>query len=114
VYNFPYLCFYLSQTPLLGTITTAFTRMIYKMRIYLSAAEGDLNANGSDLIVFNYLTIKVATDNFSKENKLGEGGFGAVYKVTYGNTSVGEIFHEIETVKCKLKIRKVYNYCDNW
>lgn len=63
-----------------GTMTTAFTRMIYKMRIYLSAAEEDLNGNGSDLIVFNYLTIKVATDNFSKENKLGEGGFGVVYK----------------------------------
>jgi hypothetical protein len=26
-------------------------------------------------------TIKSATDNFSEENKLGEGGFGPVYKV---------------------------------
>ncbi|KAK2358056.1 cysteine-rich receptor protein kinase [Trifolium repens] len=62
-----------------GTMTTI-TRMIYKLRIYLSAAEEDLDENGSDLIVFSYLAIKVATDNFSEENKLGEGGFGAVYK----------------------------------
>ncbi|CAI8610483.1 unnamed protein product [Vicia faba] len=62
-----------------GTVAIL-TRMIYKLSIYLSAAEEDLSGNASDLIVFGYLTIKVATDNFSKENKLGEGGFGAVYK----------------------------------
>ncbi|PNX77054.1 G-type lectin S-receptor-like serine/threonine-protein kinase, partial [Trifolium pratense] len=64
---------------LLGTVSTI-TRMIYKLRIYLSAAEEDLDENCSDLIIFSYLAIKVATDNFSEENKLGEGGFGAVYK----------------------------------
>ncbi|CAI8610479.1 unnamed protein product [Vicia faba] len=62
-----------------GTVAIL-TRMIYKLSIYLSAAEEDLSGNASDLIVFGYLTIKVATDNFSTENKLGEGGFGAVYK----------------------------------
>ncbi|XP_058759454.1 cysteine-rich receptor-like protein kinase 10 isoform X2 [Vicia villosa] len=62
-----------------GTVTIL-TRMIYKLRICFSEAEEDLNGNASDLIVFGYLTIKVATDNFSKENKLGQGGFGAVYK----------------------------------
>ncbi|KAK2656937.1 hypothetical protein Ddye_009989 [Dipteronia dyeriana] len=29
---------------------------------------------------FNFSTIRDATDNFSNENKLGQGGFGAVYK----------------------------------
>ncbi|XP_059439294.1 cysteine-rich receptor-like protein kinase 44 [Corylus avellana] len=29
---------------------------------------------------FDFGTIKLATDNFSNENKLGQGGFGAVYK----------------------------------
>ncbi|KAK7393280.1 hypothetical protein VNO78_21831 [Psophocarpus tetragonolobus] len=31
-------------------------------------------------VSFNYKDLKVATKNFSDDNKLGEGGFGAVYK----------------------------------
>ena len=32
-------------------------------------------------VQFNFNTIRKATDEFSDENKLGEGGLGAVYKV---------------------------------
>ncbi|KAM7255121.1 hypothetical protein ACFE04_020362 [Oxalis oulophora] len=32
---------------------------------------------------FNFNTIKAATDNFSTANKLGEGGFGPVYKASH-------------------------------
>jgi len=56
------------------------TNLLYKLR-YLPEAEKDIDANGSDLTVFSYLTIKAATSNFSKDNRLGEGGFGTVYKV---------------------------------
>ncbi|PRQ30522.1 putative protein kinase RLK-Pelle-DLSV family [Rosa chinensis] len=35
---------------------------------------------GQDLSVFSYASIIAATCNFSNENKLGEGGFGPVYK----------------------------------
>lgn len=34
-----------------------------------------------DSILFDFNSIKVATNNFSSINKLGEGGFGPVYKV---------------------------------
>ncbi|KAJ4703331.1 S-receptor-like serine/threonine-protein kinase [Melia azedarach] len=36
--------------------------------------------NGSDLPMFNFSSIALATSNFSEENKLGQGGFGPVYK----------------------------------
>ncbi|CAK8563545.1 unnamed protein product [Lathyrus sativus] len=68
-------CYYYYQRTI-----TFITKMIHKLKIYLSAAEVDVYQDSYDLIVFGYPTIKVSTDNFSKENKLGEGGFGAVYK----------------------------------
>ena len=35
-----------------------------------------------EVTFFTLATIATATDNFSSNNKLGEGGFGLVYKVT--------------------------------
>ena len=43
--------------------------------------EDELESVQIDSLRFNLVTIKDATSNFSQENKLGEGGFGAVYKV---------------------------------
>ncbi|RZB81142.1 Cysteine-rich receptor-like protein kinase 2 isoform A [Glycine soja] len=37
---------------------------------------------------YNYSDLKAATKNFSQKNKLGEGGFGAVYKGTMKNGKV--------------------------
>ena len=37
---------------------------------------------GNDLFLFSIASIMAATDDFSVENKLGQGGFGPVYKVT--------------------------------
>ncbi|KAG8635294.1 hypothetical protein MANES_16G018640v8 [Manihot esculenta] len=34
----------------------------------------------TDLAFFNLSTISAATDNFSQANKIGQGGFGSVYK----------------------------------
>lgn len=34
-----------------------------------------------DSLILSISTLRVATDNFDDSNKLGEGGFGVVYKV---------------------------------
>lgn len=36
-----------------------------------------------DSLLFHISALRAATANFSEENKLGEGGFGAVYKVQF-------------------------------
>ncbi|WRX22291.1 Serine-threonine/tyrosine-protein kinase [Theobroma cacao] len=38
------------------------------------------NNNSLESLRFNFSAIKVSTDNFSENNKLGQGGFGTVYK----------------------------------
>ena len=35
----------------------------------------------AESLQYNFSLVKVATNDFSEENKLGQGGFGAVYKV---------------------------------
>ncbi|MBA0836732.1 hypothetical protein Goarm_008927, partial [Gossypium armourianum] len=47
-----------------------------------NAFGGLLNGRSAALPVFNLGTIAVATNNFSPDNRLGQGGFGPVYKVT--------------------------------
>jgi hypothetical protein len=37
----------------------------------------------AELPLFSYESVSAATDNFSAANKLGEGGFGPVYKVRH-------------------------------
>ncbi|PPS13803.1 hypothetical protein GOBAR_AA06765 [Gossypium barbadense] len=41
--------------------------------------DGD-QVNRPELPIFNFSTVAAATNNFCEENKLGQGGFGAVYK----------------------------------
>lgn len=47
----------------------------------LVARELGRNSHPPDIEFFNLSTIVAATNNFSPANKLGQGGFGSVYKV---------------------------------
>ena len=44
--------------------------------------EERLATEDRQIVTFNMETMVAATDNFHNDNKLGEGGFGPVYKVT--------------------------------
>ncbi|OIS97180.1 PREDICTED: tyrosine-protein kinase receptor svh-2-like isoform X2 [Nicotiana attenuata] len=72
---------------LLPTLTLAILLLstivcILKKKTIRSEGIRELNerAIGRTLKVFSFDQIKAATDNFSIKNKLGEGGFGPVYK----------------------------------
>jgi len=41
----------------------------------------ETEGNNLDFTFFNYSQVLDATNDFSVENKLGQGGFGPVYKV---------------------------------
>ncbi|KAL8460241.1 hypothetical protein ACS0TY_031959 [Phlomoides rotata] len=45
-----------------------------------SAASERQQPNGTELAMFSFSSLVAATDNFSNANKLGQGGFGHVYK----------------------------------
>lgn len=42
--------------------------------------RGD-DTSSAEALQYDFSTIREATDNFSIDNKLGQGGFGPVYKV---------------------------------
>ena len=52
--------------------------------VYADAEEAD----DSGSLLFDLATLRRATANFAEENKLGHGGFGAVYKVPLLESSV--------------------------
>lgn len=42
----------------------------------------ELDKDGQNLKMYSFVCIAEATNNFSLETKLGQGGFGPVYKVS--------------------------------
>ncbi|KAJ6829357.1 receptor-like serine/threonine-protein kinase SD1-8 [Iris pallida] len=48
--------------------------------------QSDEGANYFDLPIMDFATIEAATDNFSSMNKLGQGGYGPVYKGILGDS----------------------------
>jgi hypothetical protein len=51
-----------------------------------------------DVTLFDMATIALSTDNFATTAKLGEGGFGAVYKVNIASFPQGYLRSESLTV----------------
>ncbi|KAG5234858.1 G-type lectin S-receptor serine/threonine-protein kinase [Salix suchowensis] len=56
-----------------------------KKRAKTAGNELQVNSNSIELEYFKLSTITAATDNFSPANKLGQGGFGSVYKGLLAN-----------------------------
>lgn len=60
--------------------------------------------NGPELPLFNFKSVATATNNFSDENKLGQGGFGPVYKVNFPNLKPDNCFFDINTKELMLNL----------
>ncbi|KAK9074722.1 hypothetical protein SSX86_003040 [Deinandra increscens subsp. villosa] len=67
---------------LLGLCVTMIVKKKKKKKTVKAQGRSDeiIHKDGFDLPLFSLSTLIVATDNFSIGNKLGEGGFGPVYK----------------------------------
>ena len=57
-----------------------FWGFVLKERCFYVCAENS-DSDGQSMLRFDLGMILIATDEFSAENKLGQGGFGSVYKV---------------------------------
>ncbi|KAF6996090.1 hypothetical protein CFC21_012480 [Triticum aestivum] len=55
--------------------------VLLTVALYLYSEDGT-DMGTSESLLYDLSTLRAATDNFSEENKLGEGGFGPVYKGT--------------------------------
>lgn len=56
--------------------------MFVYLFFYVFASDNNVeDMRNTEFLQYDFTTIEVATNYFSDENKLGQGGFGAVYKV---------------------------------
>ena len=58
----------------------------------------ELQSEDLEVPFFSLATIVIATNNFSNDNKLGEGGFGLVYKVNIQDNFMKTTKQEIISV----------------
>ena len=63
-------------------LVSLFAYLWFKKRAK-KGTELQVNSTSTELEYFKLNTITAATNNFSPANKLGQGGFGSVYKVEF-------------------------------
>ncbi|KAH7844967.1 hypothetical protein Vadar_033773 [Vaccinium darrowii] len=92
--------------------------VVFDLGISIGAANCKVNEVGKsrtgitkevDLPLFSFASVSAATDNFSDANKLGEGGFGPVYKgkLQKGGTDKVSVKMVIEFGTCCLNFMKL-------
>lgn len=81
----------------LGASITAINELDGSTKLKLEAIKDH------ELLLFSFSSIEIATDYFSEVNKLGQGGFGPVYKIALDFKWLIDFFNNI----CTLKINKV-------
>ncbi|KAF3320875.1 putative receptor-like protein kinase [Carex littledalei] len=65
---------------------SVYKKRSHRRKTFLSElVNSELNKENIESFLFGLSTLKAATVNFDESNKLGEGGFGAVYKGTLPN-----------------------------
>ncbi|KAL2496242.1 G-type lectin S-receptor-like serine/threonine-protein kinase [Forsythia ovata] len=77
-----------SLTSLMGVVLLGLSLMLYywkRKKNYIKRTTGGSNNKDFELPLFDLSTISKATNNYSIDNKLGEGGYGPVYKGVLGN-----------------------------
>ena len=94
-------------------------RKSHNQSLNFTATKGSLQANElrdssrhPDLLLFDLRSIVEATDNFSPTTKLGQGGFGSVFKVQFQLFSnIVNILHIFVSLSHSNIVRE-WGYCD--
>lgn len=75
---------------------------------------GGQQGNGQELSLYSFSYVAAATNNFSDENKLGQGGFGHVYKVNFfgPRINLSEVPNTL-AIKINILIKK-NSYVENY
>lgn len=63
-------------------MTDTSRRLYIMLSLYLTGSTNVGDIESIDSLLLDIATLRSATDNFDESNRLGEGGFGAVYKVS--------------------------------
>ena len=76
----------------------------------MSRPRNEVDKNDINCIKFSYKQLQEATKNFCESCKLGEGGFGPVFKGTLLYTTVAiKKLRKVSTSKFESKLRQCYN-----